>query len=174
MYALLILAQGFLNAQTHTLDIWVARRCFEHTRGELIITIYEKAVSRKVIVASEEPANAEAANTTANGNDSNGHVNGSASNAQSNNQNGIANGDTNGDANGKATDKKEIKSNKNALLKLIKEIFWPTKETKDTEIKRASTGQILNMVRSDANTVAKRFTDLGRLIKSVLGSIFTI
>src|ERR1700712_5606065 len=49
-YAVLLLVRGSLSAQVASLGVWYGRRCYERGRGELIMMMYEKTMSRKVIV----------------------------------------------------------------------------------------------------------------------------
>ncbi|KAA8641915.1 putative ABC bile acid transporter [Aspergillus tanneri] len=46
-YALLSLLLRFVSAQSQVLYLWYGRRCYERSRGEMIMMIYEKALSRK-------------------------------------------------------------------------------------------------------------------------------
>lgn len=46
-YAMLSLALRFVAAQSQVLNLWYGRRCYERSRGEMIMMIYEKALSRK-------------------------------------------------------------------------------------------------------------------------------
>ncbi|PYH95291.1 hypothetical protein BO71DRAFT_449438 [Aspergillus ellipticus CBS 707.79] len=46
-YALLSLVLRLVAAQSQVLGLWYGRRCYERSRGEMIMMIYEKALSRK-------------------------------------------------------------------------------------------------------------------------------
>lgn len=46
-YTFLSLALRFVAAQSQVLNLWYGRRCYERCRGEMIMMIYEKALSRK-------------------------------------------------------------------------------------------------------------------------------
>lgn len=48
-YAFLSLVLRFVAAQSQVLLLWYGRRCYERSRGEMIMMIYEKALSRKNI-----------------------------------------------------------------------------------------------------------------------------
>lgn len=48
-YAFLSLFVRFIAAQSQVLLLWYGRRCYERSRGEMIMMIYEKALSRKNI-----------------------------------------------------------------------------------------------------------------------------
>jgi ABC-type multidrug transport system fused ATPase/permease subunit len=172
-YALLLLVQGALSAQISSLALWFSRRCYDRTRGELILSVYEKAVVRKVIVSPEKLKSNETAGDSASGVHSNGH-------GQSSNETGmnpIRNSkqqDQRDGMNGATTKKKDNKSNLSITLTLFKEAFWPTAVTETKPIVNASTGQILNLVRTDANDIAKQFVNITRLVKTPIGAIFSV
>jgi ABC-type multidrug transport system fused ATPase/permease subunit len=129
------------------------------------MTIYEKVISRKVIIGADKPKPV----ATVEGGSSNGStgVNGNAP------AHGEANG-SNGRANG-STPKTDIKpQGKSTISQLLKELFWPTKQTKVEPGGRASTGQILNLIRTDAEQVAKRFVDIDRIITTPIGAAISI
>lgn len=46
-YALLSLVLRLVAAQSQVLNLWYGRRCYERSRGEMIMMVYEKALSRK-------------------------------------------------------------------------------------------------------------------------------
>lgn len=48
-YAFLSLVVRFVAAQSQVLLLWYGRRCYERSRGEMVMMIYEKALSRKNI-----------------------------------------------------------------------------------------------------------------------------
>ena len=52
-YAFLSLVLRFVAAQSQVLLLWYGRRCYERSRGEMIMMIYEKALSRKNIFGVE-------------------------------------------------------------------------------------------------------------------------
>ncbi|KAJ9299237.1 hypothetical protein DTO271G3_2859 [Paecilomyces variotii] len=49
-YALLSLALRLVAAQSQVFSLWYGRRCYERSRGEMIMMVYEKALSRKNIL----------------------------------------------------------------------------------------------------------------------------
>lgn len=49
-YALLTLALRLVAAQSQVLNLWYGRRCYERSRGEMVMMVYEKALSRKNIL----------------------------------------------------------------------------------------------------------------------------
>lgn len=51
-YALLSLVLRLIAAQSQVLNLWYGRRCYERSRGEMVMMVYEKALSRKNILGS--------------------------------------------------------------------------------------------------------------------------
>jgi ABC-type multidrug transport system fused ATPase/permease subunit len=49
IYALVTLVLRVVAAQSQVLNLWFGRRCYERSRGEMIMMVYEKALSRKNI-----------------------------------------------------------------------------------------------------------------------------
>ncbi|KAL1967002.1 hypothetical protein VTN77DRAFT_3526 [Rasamsonia byssochlamydoides] len=49
-YALLTLILRLVAAQSQVFNLWYGRRCYERSRGEMIMMVYEKALSRKNMV----------------------------------------------------------------------------------------------------------------------------
>ncbi|OKL55876.1 hypothetical protein UA08_08841 [Talaromyces atroroseus] len=47
IYATVMLIVRLLFAQIQVLNLWYGRRCYERSRGEMIMMVYEKALSRK-------------------------------------------------------------------------------------------------------------------------------
>ncbi|KAH1385256.1 hypothetical protein KXX54_002964 [Aspergillus fumigatus] len=66
-YALATLVVRVVAAQSQVLNLWFGRRCYERSRGEMIMMVYEKALSRKNVFDTqseqkdEGPANRELA-----------------------------------------------------------------------------------------------------------------
>lgn len=74
-YALLTLVMRAISAQLDVFTLWFGRRCYERSRGEMTMMVYEKALSRKNIVVLEEKTTAtNGSNGSTPG--SNGHANG--------------------------------------------------------------------------------------------------
>ncbi|KAK2758065.1 hypothetical protein FQN54_004472 [Arachnomyces sp. PD_36] len=46
-YALLTMVMRFITAQSQVLNLWYGRRAYERSRGEMVMMIYEKTLSRK-------------------------------------------------------------------------------------------------------------------------------
>ncbi|KAI9037599.1 putative ABC bile acid transporter [Aspergillus affinis] len=72
-YALLSLFLRFVSAQLQVLNIWYGRRCYERSRGEMMMMIYEKALSRKNVF-EQQVEDKEEEEQLPNGDDSNGDV----------------------------------------------------------------------------------------------------
>ncbi|KAJ0427044.1 hypothetical protein BJY00DRAFT_271569 [Aspergillus carlsbadensis] len=47
VYASLTLALGLVAAQSQVFNLWYGRRCYERSRGEMMMMVYEKALLRK-------------------------------------------------------------------------------------------------------------------------------
>jgi ABC-type multidrug transport system fused ATPase/permease subunit len=145
VYAILILGRGLLSAQTTVLHTWYARRCFERASSELIISIHEKAMSRKVINSFE------------------GRV--------------IRVDVLDSNDNPRRESRSESsKPKKWALLtQVLKEMCSSHKaDTAKPSAFSASSGQILNLVRSDTSEIALLFSSIGRLIRAPFGVVSTI
>jgi ABC-type multidrug transport system fused ATPase/permease subunit len=71
-YAIISLAVRFIKAQEEIITLWYGRRCYERSRGEMIMMIYEKALSRKIFGGNPAKIDALVENGTskANGNTS--------------------------------------------------------------------------------------------------------
>lgn len=52
-YALLTMVLRLVAAQSQVFNLWYGRRCYERSRGEMIMMVYEKALSRKNVFGSE-------------------------------------------------------------------------------------------------------------------------
>ena len=48
-YAVLSLIARLIASQSAVFSVWYSRRCYERSRGEMIIMLFEKTLSRKVI-----------------------------------------------------------------------------------------------------------------------------
>jgi ABC-type multidrug transport system fused ATPase/permease subunit len=124
--------------------------------------MYEKTMSRKIIVGSEKREDGSS-NGAANGDNSKQGANGTPSDS--------ANGASNGTANGKQDKHNKSRS---AKLKLFKELFWGSLGAKANHNGPATTGQILNLVRADADEIAQRFRDIEVILKTPCGIIFGV
>jgi ABC-type multidrug transport system fused ATPase/permease subunit len=144
VYATLTFAVRTIDAQNAMLTLWFERRCYERSRGELIMMIYEKVLRRKVIVSKDKENDSSA----------NGVTDGSAQDSQG--------------ANGSADKKPAGPVSK---WNLLKRVFAGPAVAKSKG--PASTGQVLNLVRSDAYDMAKRFSDIKSFVNTPVGLIFT-
>jgi ABC-type multidrug transport system fused ATPase/permease subunit len=74
IYALLLWGARAVAAQTSMLAMWYGRRCYERSRGEMIMMVYDKALSRKAVIGLDKKEVAE----TSEANTGNGAANGTA------------------------------------------------------------------------------------------------
>lgn len=58
-YAVLSLALRLIAAQSQVLNLWYGRRCYERSRGEMVMMVYEKALSRKNILGEKVESDAK-------------------------------------------------------------------------------------------------------------------
>lgn len=49
VYAILSLIARLIASQSSVFGLWFGRRCYERSRGEMIMMLYEKMLTRKVI-----------------------------------------------------------------------------------------------------------------------------
>jgi ABC-type multidrug transport system fused ATPase/permease subunit len=66
IYALLLWAARFVAAQTSMLSMWYGRRCYERSRGEMIMMVYDKALSRKAVIGLDKKEATEDSETNGN------------------------------------------------------------------------------------------------------------
>ena len=147
-YALIILALRLIEAQSEVFNTWFGRRCYERSRGELILMIYEKALSRKNVIGIDPELKARAAIEASTG---------ANSNAASKSRNFFSRlmG---------AVDPRWILSRRNhKYLKVDQALKTP-----------ASMGKILNICRGDAYEVAQRFWEIENIVETVLGTILSV
>ncbi|KOC15651.1 ABC transporter [Aspergillus flavus AF70] len=76
-YAMLSLVLRLVAAQSQVLNLWYGRRCYERSRGEMIMMVYEKALSRKNIFDQQIPERGSQ-NESQESEDNNGEVSPSA------------------------------------------------------------------------------------------------
>jgi ABC-type multidrug transport system fused ATPase/permease subunit len=161
-YALLLWIARLISAQTSMLALWYGRRCYERSKGEMVTAMYEKTLSRKIIVSLEKHDGTEAPP---------GHVpNVTASETPSKPQANAVNASS-GSANGAADKHKESRAKK---LELFKDLFFGRKQATTQAKGPATTGQVLNLVRSDAFEIAQRFLEIERLVKTPFGIVFAV
>ncbi|KAK2746025.1 hypothetical protein FQN55_005847 [Onygenales sp. PD_40] len=148
-YALLTLAMRLIAAQSQVLNIWYGRRCYERSRGELIMMVYEKALSRKNVFGQKlDTETSESANQTDN----------------------LPYENTDGEPNGSSTKKKESK-----FFFFRFPWRWGSPSKKDVKTKEAaSMGKILNLIRGDVYEVSQRFWEIDSLIDKPLGLVIAV
>ncbi|KAI9685108.1 MAG: hypothetical protein M1820_010837, partial [Bogoriella megaspora] len=144
-YALISLLVRLVYAQSDVIGLWYSRRVYERSRGEMIMMLYEKTLSRKIIGDHD---NKESKDIAAGADVS--EV-GGASEANGNNK----------------------KSKRNCRTCNIP--FWSKKkDTAEERKKAASMGKILNLMRGDVYEVAQRFWEVGLLVTVPLGIVLSI
>ncbi|TLD32087.1 ABC transporter [Venturia nashicola] len=144
-YSLLGLMVQGIEAQSEVLTLWYGRRCYERSRGEMTMMVYEKALSRKNVVGQEET---EKANDKAN-------------EAK--------------DANGTALNGAPMSKTKYHRYCGFFQRFWSKSEKSKPDTKQpASMGKILNLIRGDVYEIAQRFWDIESLVEKPLGLVFGV
>lgn len=146
-YSLIGLMVQGVEAQSEVLTLWYGRRCYERSRGEMTMMVYEKALSRKNVVGQEETEKA---------NDKSKQVNGT-------------NGTTH-EANGVTTSKSKFHRYCGFFGQ-----FWSRSEKSVPETKQpASMGKVLNLIRGDVYEIAQRFWEIESLVERPLGLVFAV
>jgi ABC-type multidrug transport system fused ATPase/permease subunit len=150
-YAFITLFVRVIEAQCDALSLWYGRRCYERSRGEMTMMVYEKALSRKnIIVLEEEKKEGDPDDAS----------------------NGIVAAQSNGHSNGHANPDKASKSDK---YRAFFARFWRKSSPAQAEAKPpASMGKILNLIRGDVYEVAQRFWEADQLVKKPLLLIFGV
>lgn len=146
-YSLLGLMVQGIEAQSEVLTLWYGRRCYERSRGEMTMMVYEKALSRKNVVGQEET---EKANDKA---------------IESNDTNGTVHAATGG----------AISKRKYHRYCGFFQRFWRKSEKSKPETKQpASMGKVLNLIRGDVYEIAQRFWEIESLVEKPLGLVFGV
>jgi ABC-type multidrug transport system fused ATPase/permease subunit len=127
--------------------------------------MYEKTMSRKVIVGLPKQENTNQSRP-ANSNSKPG-ANGAGTN-------GSANGNTSNTTTDAIEHQNKNQKGRAAKLELFKELFRGNKTIAVKNKGPATTGQILNLVRADADEIAQRFREIERMIKIPFGIIFAV
>lgn len=139
-YAFMSFALRLVAAQSQVLLLWYGRRSYERSRGEMIMMVYEKALSRKNISGLMIEGNAGPSDEEANG------INDEAA-IQENHE-------------------PPIKSVEGLWKRIIsRNPKAPQKQAKEA----ASLGKIFNLLRGDVYEVAQRFWEVDSLIDKPLG-----
>jgi ABC-type multidrug transport system fused ATPase/permease subunit len=148
-YALIILGLRLVEAQAEVFNTWFGRRCYERSRGEMILMVYEKALSRKNVIGIDPELKARADAAT------NGHH----------------------EANGITKKKRTLVSRILGLVDvrwlLSRKSHKHLKIGQDAKAP-ASMGKILNLCRGDVYEVAQRFWEIENIIETGLGLILSI
>ena len=55
-YAVVAMIVRFVTSQSSVFSLWYSRRCYERSRGEMIMMLYEKTLSRKINVIPPQSA----------------------------------------------------------------------------------------------------------------------
>ncbi|CAG8161159.1 unnamed protein product [Penicillium salamii] len=143
-YALISFALRLVAAQAQVLLLWYGRRSYERSRGEMIMMVYEKALSRKNILGVMIQENPE---------------------EPSNETSGLDNGVS------PELDESPAKPTNSLWRRIIsrrnRTKIPPPKKAKEA----ASLGKIFNLLRGDVYEVAQRFWEVDSLINQPLGLI---
>ncbi|KAK2730037.1 ABC bile acid [Colletotrichum kahawae] len=149
LYAIAILAVRLAACQSAVFQLWYSRRCYERSRGEMITTLYAKTLSRKYF---GQPAAEKmlAGDETANGDVDHDDI-----------------GDSSGEGESAGRFRKIISwfrspKKNNPKYKKLQEHRQP-----------ATTGKILNLMRSDVYEVAQRFWEFPALVTKPLQFILS-
>jgi hypothetical protein len=133
-----------IEAQSEVLTLWYGRRCYERSRGEMTMMVYEKALSRKNVVGQEE---AEKANDKSN---------------ETNR--------TTQEANGGCVSKSKL----HRYCGFFRRFWSRSEKSKPETKQPASMGKVLNLIRGDVYEVAQRFWEIENLVERPLGLIFGV
>ncbi|KAJ5138317.1 uncharacterized protein N7515_003165 [Penicillium bovifimosum] len=141
-YAFLSFALRLVAAQSQVLLLWYGRRSYERSRGEMIMMVYEKALSRKNIFGLMVEGDT-----------------------------GQPNGEDNGNVNAtppEETQEPPVKAVKSFWRQIVPHgRKTPQKQAKEA----ASLGKIFNLLRGDVYEVAQRFWEVDSLIDKPLGLV---
>ncbi|CAG7975403.1 unnamed protein product [Penicillium nalgiovense] len=141
-YAFMSFALRLVAAQSQVLLLWYGRRCYERSRGEMIMMVYEKALSRKnvsglMIEGNSGPSDAEA--------------------------NGV-----NDETPVEESHQPPAKPAEGFWQRIVsRNQKAPQKHAKEA----ASLGKIFNLLRGDVYEVAQRFWEVDSLIDKPLGLV---
>lgn len=148
-YATITLAVRLIAAQSGVFNLWYSRRCYERSRGEMIVMLYDKTLRRQVLsqTGKEVAENETPDNPLPNGN---GHANGHATKPE----------------------------NTPSVWAQISRFFscFSRKQKKPVEEKQtsASMGKLLNIMKNDAYEVAQRFWEFPTIFTYPLGVILSV
>jgi hypothetical protein len=143
-YSLLGLMVQAVEAQSEVLTLWYGRRCYERSRGEMTMMVYEKALSRKNVVGQEETEKVNHKSNETNGTPQEGA-------AQS-----------------------TSKSKMHRYRDFFRRFWSQSVKSKPDLKQPASMGKVLNLIRGDVYEVAQRFWEIENLVERPLGLIFGV
>ncbi|KAI9925528.1 hypothetical protein MW887_005909 [Aspergillus wentii] len=145
-YAFLALLLRFVAAQCQVLNLWYGRRSYERSRGEMIMMVYEKALSRKNIFGVQVNGGKEESRDEA---------------VEAMNDNANPEMETN-------------KSKRKRLFGFIPRKRMANKGNKEKPREAASMGKIFNLLRGDVYEVAQRFWEVDSLVDKPIGLIIAV
>ncbi|KLJ07254.1 ATPase [Blastomyces silverae] len=143
-YAFLTMMMRVVGAQVQVLNLWYGRRCYERSRGEMIMMVYEKALSRKNV--SGQKLQAESSEATRETDEPPGEYVDDA--------------------------KKSAKKTRAAWWNPFKSSRTCDAGTESNEA--ASMGKILNLIQGDVYEISQRFWEFDSLLDAPLGLIIAI
>lgn len=143
-YALLSLVLRLVAAQSQVLNLWYGRRCYERSRGAMVMMVYEKALSRKNILGVRK-------------------IDG---------ENATVNGDSGVDPYDATIHDAEEPPAKPGFWSRFIPQRPKIKQEKTKEA--ASLGKIFNLLRGDVYDVAQRFWEIDSLIDKPLGLVIAV
>jgi ABC-type multidrug transport system fused ATPase/permease subunit len=148
-YALIILALRLVTAQAEVFNTWFGRRCYERSRGEMILMVYEKALLRKNVIGVDPELKLKTAEVA--------------------NGVGVAN---------EISSKANPSLASRILASLdVRRLFSKSRKQHvvRSEVKApASMGKILNLCRGDVYEVAQRFWEIENIVETGLGLVLSI
>ena len=176
LYAIMLFLRTILATQLAMMGMWYGRRCYERTRGELSMLIYQKALSRKMIAGNKDQNPAPPSNGHQNGNNVS---NGTSSSTTATKDNPKPNGHSQDDSSkaGLIGPKKmtEVKDSSNRVtFALLKQLFRGSNEPVTKSTAAATTGQVLNLLRADTSEIAMRFRETRALVRAPIGLLASI
>jgi ABC-type multidrug transport system fused ATPase/permease subunit len=179
-YGLLLFAREVLWSQVSMLLLWYGRRSYEQTRGVLTMAVFEKTLSRKLILEVDEKEVKMAVGHRENGKTSEPTQSTAPgkkqveANQNSTELNGNANGNESGNASRHQDTRKPKADDRSTRLKLFKDLLWGSGHLTVKPTGAASIGQVLHIVKSDIDDIAKRFQESYRLVRAPVGIVVAV
>ncbi|KAF2674287.1 P-loop containing nucleoside triphosphate hydrolase protein [Microthyrium microscopicum] len=152
LYAVLLCASALVYAQLVVLEMCFAWRCYERAHGQLTMLIFEKTLSKKMIIKTEE----------------------SSSTNQPSQLHGGQIYSLNAHDEKKQAKGSKIKGLLTKKLHLLRELFWTFSQPNAQAAGSASAGKILNLLRSDTPTVAASFRRGRSLVRTPFKPVILI